>query len=42
MTPNEQNGDENKLRFRRTQSETRAEEITNKEEKQRRVQPDRP
>lgn len=34
--------DENKLRYRRTQSVTRAEEITTKEEKQRRVQPDKP
>jgi len=36
------NGSEKKLRYRRTQSVTRAEEISNKEEKQRRAQPGRP
>lgn len=34
--------DENRLRYRRTQSVTRAEEITNKEQKQRKLQPDKP
>ncbi|XP_064535216.1 diacylglycerol O-acyltransferase 1 [Drosophila montana] len=33
---------EKKLRYRRTQSVTRAEEITNKEAKQRKAQPDKP
>ncbi|XP_030384598.1 diacylglycerol O-acyltransferase 1 [Scaptodrosophila lebanonensis] len=36
------NGGEKKLRYRRTQSVTRAEEITTKEEKQRKAQPDKP
>lgn len=39
---NGMNGSEKKLRYRRTQSVTRAEEISNKEEKQRRAQPGRP
>jgi diacylglycerol O-acyltransferase 1 len=34
--------EENKLRLRRTQSVTRAEEITTKEQKQRNSQPDKP
>ncbi|XP_055376424.1 diacylglycerol O-acyltransferase 1 [Condylostylus longicornis] len=34
--------EESKLRFRRTQSVTRAEEITTKEQKQRKSQPDKP
>lgn len=33
---------ENSLRYRRTKSVTRAEEITTKEEKQRKSQPDKP
>lgn len=39
---NGMNGSEKKLRYRRTQSVTRAEEISNKEEKQRKAQPGRP
>lgn len=35
-------GEESKIRYRRAQSVTRAEEITTKEEKQRRSQPDKP
>lgn len=38
----EDNGTEKKSRYRRTQSVTRAEEITTKEEKQRKEQPDKP
>lgn len=34
--------EDNRLRFRRTQSVTRAEEITNNEQKQRKSQPDKP
>ena len=36
------NNTEKKTRYRRTQSVTRAEEITTKEEKQRKEQPDKP
>lgn len=38
---NENGTSEKKLRYRRTQSVTRAEEISNKEAKQRKAQPDR-
>lgn len=34
--------DSNKIRYRRTQSVTRAEEITTQEQKQRKSQPDKP
>lgn len=34
--------EDNRLRLRRTQSVTRAEEITNTEQKQRKSQPDKP
>lgn len=39
---NGNNNTEKKTRYRRTQSVTRAEEITTKEEKQRKGQPDKP
>jgi hypothetical protein len=39
MSPTDSNGD---VRLRRTQSVTRAEEITDQEQKQRKSQPDKP
>lgn len=40
--PDSSSGSETKLRLRRTQSVTRAEEITDQEQKQRKSQPDKP
>lgn len=43
MGPTTEAADESgKVRYRRTQSVTRAEEITDKQQKQRRSQPDKP
>lgn len=42
MTMAEIHSDDHRLRYRRTQSTTRAEEITNHEQKERQSQPDKP
>lgn len=42
MPPTESNGNDLRTRIRRTQSVTRAEEITDQEQKQRQSQPDKP
>lgn len=42
MAPTESNGNDLRTRIRRTQSVTRAEEITDQEQKQRQSQPDKP
>lgn len=42
MAPPDSSGSELRVRLRRTQSVTRAEEITDKEQKKRKLQPDKP